>query len=172
MSVSPVNWNDRHMRSKMAKCIADECFRDAVSKGCCDKHYRRLLKRGNFNDFGSRNVAEGDEIERFHQKYNVDPSGCWMWTGGSRCNSKGVLYPRHWSDNGKSIGAHRFSFELYNGPIPTGMYVCHRCDTPMCVNPEHLFTGTHHENMHDMVSKGRSFVGRGEEKKRPRKANK
>lgn len=149
----------------MVTCLANGCSRSAVSKGCCDKHYRRLLKRGNINDPGSRSVAEGDQTERFHQKYNVEPSGCWIWTGGSRPNGKGVPYPRHWSDSGKSIGAHRFSFELHNGPIPKGMYVCHKCDTPMCVNPDHLFIGTHHDNMRDMVEKGRSFNGRGQDKK-------
>lgn len=149
----------------MVKCLADGCSRNAVSKGHCDKHYRRLLRRGDINDFGCRNVAEGDQTERFHQKYNVEPTGCWIWTGGSRLNGKGVPYPRHWSDSGKSVGAHRFSFELHNGPIPKGMYVCHRCDTPMCVNPEHLFIGTHRDNMRDMVEKSRSFIGRGQDKK-------
>jgi len=151
------------------KCKFDGCERDAVSKGYCDKHYRRVLKRGDVNDYGSRKVDEGNAIERFHQKYEVNESGCWLWTGGTRANSKGVLYPRHWTDEKKSIGAHRFSFELLSGSIPKGMYVCHKCDTPLCVNPEHLFVGTHHDNMRDMVQKKRSFTGRGENKKGPAK---
>ena len=147
------------------QCAFDGCERDAVSKRYCDKHYRRLLKRGDVNDHGSRKVDDGNAIDRFHKKYEIDESGCWLWTGGIRPNSKGVAYPRHWTDDRKSIGAHRFSFELVHGEIPQGMYVCHKCDTPLCVNPDHLFVGTHHDNMHDMVQKKRSFTGRGENKK-------
>jgi hypothetical protein len=147
------------------KCAFDGCERDAVSKGYCDKHYRRVLRRGDVNDFGSRKVEDGNAVERFHKKYEISEFGCWIWTAGTRPNGKGVSYPRHWTDDGKSIGAHRFSFELVHGPIPKSMYVCHKCDTPMCVNPDHLFVGTHHDNMHDMVTKKRSFTGRGEDKK-------
>jgi hypothetical protein len=147
------------------QCAFDGCERNAVSKGYCDKHYRRLLKRGDVNDHGSRKVDDGNAVERFHQKYEIKESGCWLWTGGTRLNNKGVAYPRHWNDYRKSIGAHRFSFELVHGAIPKGMYVCHKCDTPLCVNPDHLFVGTHHDNMHDMVQKKRSFTGRGENKK-------
>jgi len=147
------------------ECSFDGCERGAISKGYCDKHYRRLLKRGDVNNYGSRKVAEGDAIERFHKKYEINKSGCWLWTGGTRANSKGVLYPRHWTNESKSIGAHRFSFELVHGAIPQGMYVCHKCDTPLCVNPDHLFLGSHQDNMRDMVVKKRSFVGRGEDKK-------
>jgi hypothetical protein len=149
----------------MAKCLYNECIRDAVSRGYCDKHYRRLLKRGSAEDHGSRVVDEGDEKDRFHKKYEIKESGCWIWTGGARSNARGVLYPRHWLDNKTSCGAHRFSYRLKNGEIPKGMYVCHNCDTPMCVNPDHLFIGTHQDNMNDMVVKRRSFFGRGEDKK-------
>ena len=128
-------------------------------------HYRRLLKRGNVNDYGSKKVDIGNATERFNKKYQVQKNSCWLWIGGTRLNSKGVAYPRHWTDDFKSIGAHRFAYELAHGAIPKGMYVCHKCDTPLCVNPDHLFVGTHHDNMRDMVVKNRSFTGRGENKK-------
>lgn len=149
----------------MKICLFDGCNRKAVCRGYCDKHYRRILKRGNVNDYGCRVVDEGNAVDRFHKKYEIKESGCWIWTGGTRSNSKGVLYPRHWTDDKKSTGAHRFSYELTHGQIPNGMYVCHRCDTPLCVNPDHLFIGTHKDNMKDMVNKKRSFAGRGELKK-------
>ena len=149
----------------MIKCGFNECQRLSVSKGYCDMHYRRILKYGDVNNFGSRKVDIGNEVERFHKKYEIKPSGCWIWTGGTRANNKGVLYPRHHQDSGKGTGAHRFSFSIVHGEIPKGMYICHKCDTPLCVNPDHLFCGTHHDNMSDMVKKQRSYKGRGEDKK-------
>jgi hypothetical protein len=146
------------------KCAFNECERNAQAKGYCDMHYRRLLKRGNVYDRGSRKVDLGNAVERFNKKYQIQNNGCWLWIGGTRPNGKGVPYPRHWSDDFKSVGAHRFSYELINGAIPKGLYVCHKCDMPLCVNPDHLFVGTHHDNMRDMVQKKRSFIGRGESK--------
>ncbi len=86
---------------------------------------------------------------RFWRK--VDKSGdCWIWFAGR--NKQG--YGHFWC-GGKTRLAHRYSFELANGPIPAGMDVLHRCDTPPCVNPAHLFSGVQFDNMHDMIKKGR-----------------
>ncbi len=89
--------------------------------------------------------------ERFHSKYIPEPnSGCWLWTAAM----VGYEYGGLWV-NGKTDRAHRVSWKLYYGDIPNGLQVCHKCDTPLCVNPEHLFIGTHKENMHDALRKGR-----------------
>ena len=59
-----------------------------------------------------------------------------------------------------TVGAHRISWMLHRGPIPDGMYVCHRCDVRECVNPDHLFVGTSLDNWQDMDAKGRAVLGR------------
>lgn len=84
----------------------------------------------------------------------VDKSGeCWIWTGTIRAGYGIVAIVK----DGKktTAGTHRLSYEWRHGPVPTGLFVLHSCDTPLCVNPDHLFVGTHKQNMDDMRSKHR-----------------
>lgn len=79
-------------------------------------------------------------------------SGCWLWTGAvsrGRANYGSLGY------HGKSERAHRVSYKEFVGTIPAGLHVLHACDTPLCINPRHLFLGTHKENMQDKIKKGR-----------------
>ncbi len=92
-------------------------------------------------------------LERFNDKYVVASSGCWEWTASKHRQGYGRL--RLGKKGGKTLQAHRVSYELFNGPIPDGVLVCHVCDNPSCVNPTHLFLGTHKDNMTDKYNKGR-----------------
>lgn len=79
------------------------------------------------------------------------PDDCWIWNGPTARGGYGKFMS-------KPIRlAHRFSYELHIGPIPEGLYVCHHCDTPACVNPKHLFVGTSRDNMLDAKYKGRLY---------------
>ena len=83
---------------------------------------------------------------------SAGPEGCWMWTGCCDAEGYGVAWG---GKTMRKVAAHRLSWKLAMGPIPPGMCVCHHCDTSGCVNPAHLFLGTHADNMRDMYSKKR-----------------
>jgi hypothetical protein len=110
-------------------------------------HYYRLRKHG------SLDIANGrprPPVDRFWEK--VDRSGeCWLWTAGRRGDGYGAFQ----AESNRQVGAHRFSYELHHGEIPVGMVVMHSCDTPLCVNPDHLSVGTSADNAADSARKAR-----------------
>ena len=90
-------------------------------------------------------------VERFEAKYVPEPnSGCWLWTAGVNYQGYGKF-----SVNRESRPAHRVSWNVFRGEVPSGLQVLHRCDVTGCVNPDHLFLGTPQDNMTDKKVKGR-----------------
>jgi len=102
-------------------------------------------------------INRGTLRDRFYARATVR-DGCWGWRG-----HVGVKGYTTMQVGGRPLRGHRVSWEVHHGPIPDGLNVLHRCDNPACVNPDHLFLGTHADNVHDMVNKGRLVVSRGED---------
>ena len=110
-----------------------------------------------------RKYVRGPPDVRFWSKVNkngpVHPvlgTPCWIWTGATT-GGYGVLSRGRLVDG--LIRAHRFAWEMINGPVPKGIFVCHRCDNPPCVNVDHLFAGTAKQNTRNMIEKGRDAFG-------------
>lgn len=97
-------------------------------------------------------------IDRILEKSIPEPnSGCWLWTGAVNLCGYGTLRTGSRTDGTRRTAiASRVSYEVFYGEIPDGLHVLHRCDFPICINPEHLFLGTHTDNMRDMIQKGRA----------------
>ncbi|SRR6266404_1011855 len=93
--------------------------------------------------------------QRFEEKFRVTP-GCWIWTAGKNNDGYGLI----WRDD-KIVRANRVSYELYVGPIPDGLIIRHKCDNRSCVNPSHLLTGAHADNMRDAVDRRRMASQKG-----------
>lgn len=96
----------------------------------------------------------------FHKKVNrISGDGCWLWQMKPCTGGYGMF-----SINGDSFFAHRVAWMLHTGKDPIGWHVCHHCDTPLCVRPDHLFLGTDKTNLQDMARKGRQVFQKHPEK--------
>lgn len=134
----------------MTKCKLPECGSEAKATGLCSRHY--MINRRWGDPRGNR--YHRPVIDRLWERVSRrGPDDCWLWTGS------GGKYGQILQPTGDRIGVHRLSYEHHHGPIPPGLFVLHKCDTPRCVNPAHLFLGTAQDNMDDMDQKGRRKSG-------------
>jgi hypothetical protein len=119
-------------------CSFDECERGTKARGMCLMHYKRFWNAGDFQ--GHETMWKPIE-ERF-MSYVTQGPDCWEWSG--TMTSKG--YGHFWA-HGSPVMAHRFSYELLVGPIPSGLTLDHLCRNHSCVNPQHLEPVTRGENV-------------------------
>jgi hypothetical protein len=129
----------------MSICKIEGCEKEAKLKDCCYMHYTRMQRNGSYDD---RRLTIQQRFFLYVNKSSVD--GCWEWTGSKERKGYGRFKIKN-----KKFLAHRMSYQLANGTDPGDLLVCHKCDFPSCVNPDHLFLGTASENQKDSVSKKR-----------------
>ena len=124
------------------------CDRPAAGHGLCLMHYKRQIRRNQ----GKQERPKFDNLQDFFAFWSEKmPNGCIEW------KSKSPRYPRaKWGDKYHLV--HRLSYTFHKGAIPEEMCVCHTCDNTFCINPDHLFLGSHKENMLDKCKKNRSFT--------------
>lgn len=102
-----------------------------------------------------KSIKHGDALERLLKWSIPEPnSGCWIWLGNIDRAGYGVIVI-----GGKRFHAHRLSYSLHKGELASGLGALHHCDMPICVNPDHLYSGTPADNARDRVSRNRSLSG-------------
>lgn len=137
----------------MGICSVEGCSKRLIALGFCYAHYARYRKYGDPN-FVKQKQLHGKTLKERWSAYVTQGSGCWEWSGYKDSNGYGRL-----NIEGKPVLAHRLSWEIHRGPLSSEDHVCHRCDNPSCVRPEHLFLGNQAANMADKMAKKRHRYG-------------
>jgi hypothetical protein len=130
------------------ECSVDGCTTSRGDRSVCYMH------AGRWRTYRSYELPPPTSREDIFWAQVHKTEACWLWTG--LINPYG--YGRIWHD-GAMTGAHRVSYTLAKGPVPRGLHVCHHCDNPSCVRPDHLYLGDDARNLADMVARKRSAWG-------------
>jgi len=136
----------------MKICSVRDCENTSVARGFCNKHWKRWRIHGTPTPAITERMR-GSSTEEKLSSYSIPipESGCHLWLKSVNHAGYGQMYFR------KQVWlAHRVSWTIRRGEIPDGLHVLHQCDTPSCINPDHLFLGTNHDNVVDKVMKGRA----------------
>jgi hypothetical protein len=142
------HYSKNHRLSETKICSIADCKNVVLVKGVCNTHYIRIKKNKPVETKSCYELTPKERLLKF-VKINEE-TNCWDWIGAKNRKGYGSLH-----FGGKTRIAHRMSYELYVGEIPSGLLVCHHCDQPECINPEHLFLGTDLDNSNDKFLKGR-----------------
>jgi hypothetical protein len=136
-------------------CDVEGCEKTYRGGRTCPMHRMRLRVHGDVHHVSDRFSLQ-KRIPQFWARVKVTANSdrCWEWTGYCLKSGHGVT-----SRKAEVMLAHRFAWFITHGEVPSGLHVLHSCDNPPCVNPNHLFLGTHQDNVADMVSKGRQQRG-------------
>ena len=138
-------------------CVVEGCKTKSRAGGMCQKHYDRVRRTGVPDDPVWKRE---DPRILFKRHINIDENGCWLWTGATH---KG--YGRFRLEGKNSMPSHRAAWVLFREFCKDfdSLLVCHKCDVPLCVNPDHLFLGTVQDNVDDKIKKKRLVVIKGTE---------
>lgn len=121
-------------------CAVDGCETGGrLMRGWCSKHYYRWYRQG--DPLATQRIV-GDDVTRLSSYTEEVAGGCWLWTGNTDTCGYGRIRVK-----GRLLSAHRLSYELHVGEIPSGMELDHLCRNPPCVNPDHLEPVTHEVNV-------------------------
>lgn len=135
-----------------AICSFNGCNGVASRTGLCAAHYKQKCKGKELKPLQVQHHGLTEEQRFMKRVEKKGPKDCWNWTGAQ---IKKDWHGEWRSKAGKIELAHRAAFRMFKCEIPEGMFVLHKCDNPICVNPQHLFLGTQSDNLKDMWSKGR-----------------
>jgi len=131
-------------------CVFPDCKSRVHGRGrYCPAHWKQKASGKPMRPVLKKSYST-NPVERLKEKCILSSSGCWEWTAGKNAGGYGRI-----TFKGKVTLAHRLSYQTFCGPIPDGVYVCHHCDNPSCINPDHLWLGTNSDNILDCSKKGR-----------------